>query len=151
MITRRCLKVWSKRHRDRVPGRPVQLAFILPGVRVPKAAPLLLPAQRKDPGSAKEHTLHDAVGTPQRWHWLAASPPPGTTHLTWSIPRRPGSRGPNRRIAVVGGGIGRRAAPVFPPPQGLSPLYTPTPADPSEPEPTPSARLSTPRRCCACG
>ena len=74
MITRRCLKVWSKRHRDRVPGRPVQLAFILPGVRVPKAAPLLLPAQRKDPGSAKEHTLHDAVVTPQRWHWLAGQP-----------------------------------------------------------------------------
>ena len=28
------------------------------------------------------------------------------SRLTWSIPRRPGSRGPNRRIAVVGGGIG---------------------------------------------
>jgi Phage integrase, N-terminal SAM-like domain len=59
---------------DRVPGRPVQLALILPGVRMPKAAPLLLPAQRKDPGSVKEQTLRDAVVTPQRWHWLAGRP-----------------------------------------------------------------------------
>jgi hypothetical protein len=54
---------------DQAPGQPVQLAFILPGVRVPKAAPLLLPAQRKDPGSANEHGLHDAIVTPHRWHW----------------------------------------------------------------------------------
>ena len=57
-----------------MPGRPTQLAFILPGVRGPKAAPLLLPAQRKDPGSAKEHTLRDAVVTPQRWRWPAGRP-----------------------------------------------------------------------------
>ena len=59
---------------DRVPGRPVQLAFILPGVRAPKAAPLLLPAQRKEPCAAKEHNLRDAAVTPQRWHWLARRP-----------------------------------------------------------------------------
>ena len=58
----------------RLPGRPVQLAFILPGVRGPKAAPLLLPAQRKDPGSAKEHTLRRAVVTPQRRRWRAGRP-----------------------------------------------------------------------------
>ena len=67
---------------DRMPGRPVQLAFILPGVRAPKAAPLLLPAQRKDPGSVKEHTLRDAVVTPQRWHWLAGRRSPALSpHL----------------------------------------------------------------------
>ena len=55
----------------RISGRPVQLAFILPGIRVPKAAPLLLPAQRKDHGFPAEQTLRDAVVTPQRWHWLA--------------------------------------------------------------------------------
>jgi site-specific recombinase XerD len=59
---------------DQVPGRPVQLAFILPGVRVPRAAPLPLPAQRKNPGSANEHTLRDAAVTPQRWHWPAGRP-----------------------------------------------------------------------------
>jgi len=59
---------------DRAPGRPVQLAFILPGLRAPKAASLLLPAQRKDPGAATEQTLRDAVVTPQRWHWLAGQP-----------------------------------------------------------------------------
>ncbi len=65
---------------DRRPGRPVQLAFILPGVRAPKAAPLLLPAQRKDPGSASEQTLRDAIVTPQRWHWLAGRP--GSQHVS---------------------------------------------------------------------
>ena len=59
-------------HRE--PGQPVQLAFILPGVRGPKAAPLLLPAQRKHPELAAEHDLSDALVTPQRWQWLAPSP-----------------------------------------------------------------------------
>lgn len=56
---------------DRRPGRPVQLAFILPGLRVPKAAPLLLPAQRKAPSPVREQSLADTVVAPQRWHWLA--------------------------------------------------------------------------------
>ena len=56
------------------PGRPVQLAFILPGLRVPKAAPLLLPAQRKQPDLAAEHDLRDAAVTPRRWQWLASRP-----------------------------------------------------------------------------
>lgn len=59
---------------DLRPGRPVQLAFILPGVRVPKAAPLLLPAQRKDPDLNKEHDLREVTAAPQRWHWLTARP-----------------------------------------------------------------------------
>lgn len=58
----------------RRPGQPVQLAFILPGVRGPKASPLLLPAQRKHPALAAEHDLGDAVVTPQRWSWLASRP-----------------------------------------------------------------------------
>jgi hypothetical protein len=31
-----------------LPGRPLQLGFLLPGVRLPRASPLLLPANRKD-------------------------------------------------------------------------------------------------------
>jgi hypothetical protein len=59
---------------DRRPGQPIQLAFILPGLRVPKAAPLLLPAQRKHPDLAAEHDLRAAAVTPQRWQWLASRP-----------------------------------------------------------------------------
>lgn len=58
----------------RRPGQPVQLALILPGVRGPKAAPLLLPAQRKHPELAAEHDLGDAAVTRQRWPWLAPRP-----------------------------------------------------------------------------
>jgi hypothetical protein len=55
-------------------GRAVQLAFILPGLRAAKAAPLLLPAQRKHPAPAAEHDLGDAAVTPARWPWLQSRP-----------------------------------------------------------------------------
>jgi hypothetical protein len=58
----------------RRPGRPVQLAFILPGFRGPKAAPLLLPAQRKHPELAAEHNLCEVAVTAQRWPWLQSRP-----------------------------------------------------------------------------
>jgi Phage integrase, N-terminal SAM-like domain len=48
-------------------ARPVQLAFILPGIRVPRAAPLLRPAQRKNPVPAAAQALPDAAATAQRW------------------------------------------------------------------------------------
>jgi site-specific recombinase XerD len=58
----------------RTPGQPVQLTLIIPGIRPPRAAPLLLPARRKRPSTAPEHSLRDAVVTRNRWHWwLAAS------------------------------------------------------------------------------
>lgn len=59
----------------RTPGRPVQLALILPGIRPPKAAPLMLPAQRKRPSSTPEHSLRDAVVTRNRWRWWLGAPP----------------------------------------------------------------------------
>ena len=59
---------------DRRAGRAVQLAFILPGLRAAKAAPLLLPAQRKHPAPAAEHDLGDAAVTPARWQWLQSRP-----------------------------------------------------------------------------
>jgi hypothetical protein len=59
---------------ERRPDRAVQLALILPGVRAPRAAPLLLPAQRKHPDPAREHDLSEAAVTPQRWPWLAPRP-----------------------------------------------------------------------------
>ena len=49
-------------------GRAVQLGFLIPGMRLPKAIPLLLPAQRKD--KARAETLADAAGAPGRWRWL---------------------------------------------------------------------------------
>jgi Phage integrase, N-terminal SAM-like domain len=65
-----------------VPGRPVQLGFLLPGVRLPKAAPLLLPAQRKGQLTAQE-TLDEVIPTPAKWTWLAQRPPaqPVSPHL----------------------------------------------------------------------
>jgi hypothetical protein len=62
---------------NRRPGQPVQLAFILPGLRGPKAAPLLLPAQRKHPPLTAEHDLRGAAAGPQRWQWLAPRPAGG--------------------------------------------------------------------------
>ena len=52
-------------------GRPVQLAFLLPGIRLPRAISLLLPAQRKDQDPATAPALTDLAGTPGRWRWLA--------------------------------------------------------------------------------
>jgi integrase len=65
-----------------VPGRPVQLAFLLQGVRLPKAARLLLPAQRKEPLTAQA-TLDEVVPTPAKWTWLAQRPlaQPVSPHL----------------------------------------------------------------------
>ena len=61
----------------RRPGQPVQLAFILPGLRGPRAIPLLLPAHRKNPDRTAEHDLGDAAIAPQRWQWLASRPAGG--------------------------------------------------------------------------
>ena len=65
-----------------MPGRPVQLGFLVPGVRLPKAARLLLPAQRKEQLTAEE-TLDEVVPTPARWTWLARRPlaQPVSPHL----------------------------------------------------------------------
>jgi hypothetical protein len=59
---------------DRRPGQPIQLAFILPGLRGPRAIPLLLPAHRKNRDLAAEHDLRDAAVATQRWPWLAPRP-----------------------------------------------------------------------------
>ena len=50
-------------------GRPLQLGFLLPGVRLPRASSLLLPANRKD--KLLQETLGDVVATKQKWQWLA--------------------------------------------------------------------------------
>lgn len=67
---------------DPVPGRPVQLGFLIRGAGLPKAAPLLLPAQRKGQLTAAE-TLDEVVPTPQKWTWLARRPAarPVSPHL----------------------------------------------------------------------
>ena len=56
------------------PGRPVQLALILQGVRLPMASSLLLPANRKD--KRLRETLGDVVPAKQKWQWLAQKPAP---------------------------------------------------------------------------
>ena len=65
-----------------VPGRPVQLGFLVRGVRLPKAAPPLLPAQRKWQLTAAE-TLDEVVPTPAKWTWLTQRPlaQPVSPHL----------------------------------------------------------------------
>jgi site-specific recombinase XerC len=65
-----------------VPGQPVQLGFLVRGVRLPKAARLLLPAQRKGHLTA-EVTLDEVVPTPAKRTWLARRPParPVSPHL----------------------------------------------------------------------
>jgi len=55
-----------------VPGRPVQLALLLQGVRLPRASSLLLPANRKD--KRLRETLGDVVPAQQKWQWLARKP-----------------------------------------------------------------------------
>jgi hypothetical protein len=64
-----------------VTGRPVQLAFLLPGLRLPRASSLLLPANRKD--KLFRETLGDAVPARQKWRWLARPQPaqPVSPHL----------------------------------------------------------------------
>lgn len=51
-----------------VPGRPVQLGFLLPGVRLPRASPLLLPANRKD--KLLREALDQVVPSKEKWRWL---------------------------------------------------------------------------------
>jgi site-specific recombinase XerD len=65
------------------PGRPVQLALILPGMRFPKASPLLLPTRWKNLSEAKEKPLHELVSTPRRWQRLTQRlpAPPVSPHL----------------------------------------------------------------------
>jgi hypothetical protein len=64
-----------------VPGRPVQLGFLLPGLRLPRASSLLLPANRKD--KLPQERLGDVVPTRQKWQWLAGRQPvqPISPHL----------------------------------------------------------------------
>jgi hypothetical protein len=63
------------------PGRPVQLGFLLPGVRLPRAVPLLLPANRKN--KLLQETLDDINPTKEKWQWLARCQPerPVSPHL----------------------------------------------------------------------
>ena len=64
-----------------LPERPLQLGFLLPGVRLPRASSLLLPANRKD--KLLPQTLGDVVATKDKWQWLAARQPaqPISPHL----------------------------------------------------------------------
>lgn len=64
-----------------VPGRPVQLGFLLPGLRLPRASSLLLPSNRKD--KLLQERLGDVVPTKQKWRWLAGRQPvqPASPHL----------------------------------------------------------------------
>ena len=65
----------------RVTGRPVQLAFLLPGLRLPRASALLVPANRKD--KLFREAVGDVVPTRQKWRWLARPQPaqPVSPHL----------------------------------------------------------------------
>jgi hypothetical protein len=64
-----------------VPGRPVQLGFLLPGLRLPRASSLLVSANRKD--KLLQETLGDVVPTRQKWRWLTRPQPgrPVSPHL----------------------------------------------------------------------
>jgi hypothetical protein len=64
-----------------VPGRPVQLGFLLPGVRLARAVPLLLPANRKN--KVAQETLDDVAPAKEKWRWLAQPQPaqPVSPHL----------------------------------------------------------------------
>ena len=64
-----------------VPGRPVQLGFLLPGVRLARAVPLLLPANRKN--KVVQETLDDVAPAKKKWRWLAQPQPaqPVSPHL----------------------------------------------------------------------
>jgi hypothetical protein len=64
-----------------VTGRPVQLAFLLPGLRLPRASALLVPANRKD--KLFREAVGDVVPTRQKWRWLARPQPaqPVSPHL----------------------------------------------------------------------
>ena len=64
-----------------MPGRPVQLGFLLPGLRLPRASSLLLPSNRKD--KLLQERLGDVVPTKQKWQWLAGPQPvqPVSPHL----------------------------------------------------------------------
>ena len=65
------------------PGRPLQLGFLLPGVRLPRASSLILPANRKDKQAPA------GIATARRA--IAASAGRGRrsrSRRTWSIPRR---------------------------------------------------------------
>jgi site-specific recombinase XerD len=65
-----------------VPGRPVQLGFLIRGARLPKAAPLRRPAQRKGQLTAEE-TPGAVVPAPGKRAWPAERPPaqPVSPHL----------------------------------------------------------------------
>ena len=64
-----------------LPGRPLQLGFLLPGVRLPKASSLLLPANRKD--KLPRESLGDALAVKEKRQWLARPRPaqPVSPHL----------------------------------------------------------------------
>jgi hypothetical protein len=56
----------------RTPDRSVQLALIVPGLRLPRASPLILLKKRMNRSAAQELTLRDLAPTPnqrQRWLW----------------------------------------------------------------------------------
>lgn len=57
------------------PGGRCSLALIVPGLRLPRASPLVLPKKRKDQSAAKESALGDLVPTPKQRRWLTAHPP----------------------------------------------------------------------------
>ena len=63
---------------DPTPGRSVQLALIVPGLRGRRASPLVLPKKWKNQSAAKELTLGDLVPTPKQQRWLTPHPAEST-------------------------------------------------------------------------
>ncbi|WP_204800998.1 hypothetical protein [Mycobacterium riyadhense] len=62
----------------RTSGRSVQLALIVPGLRLPRASPLVLPKKWKNQSAAKELSLGDLVPTPKQRRWLTPQIPKST-------------------------------------------------------------------------
>ena len=64
-------------------GQTVQLGFLIPGMRLQRASPLLLPTRRKDKDRAGAGPRTDVTSPPGRWRRLAGgqAEPPASPHL----------------------------------------------------------------------
>ena len=84
-LCRSCLQIIRTDHPQwvfrPVPGWPVQLGLLLPGVRFPRASSLLLPANRKD--KLVRETIGEVVPSKEKWQWLVRRSPtqPLSPHL----------------------------------------------------------------------